>query len=157
MKKLFLVIAIALSASFSFAQDYQTAVGVRGGFPAGLTVKHFLSGDLAVEGLLHSRWGGFGVTGLLEKHAKAFDVDGLNWYYGGGGHIGFYTWRKNSPWDDEFNGTTMVIGVDGILGLEYNIGAIPINISVDWKPTVNFVGLSGPYFDNGALSVRYTF
>jgi hypothetical protein len=50
-----------------------------------------------------------------------------------------------------------VVGLDGILGLEYSFVGIPINISVDWKPAFNFAGHSGFWADGGAISIRYIF
>jgi len=49
----------------SNAQDYNTGIGLRGGWGTGLTIKHFLNGKAAVEGILDSRWHGFSVTGLV--------------------------------------------------------------------------------------------
>jgi hypothetical protein len=141
--------------SLSKAQDYNTGVGLRGGFASGLTVKHFLTQKSAFEGILDSRWRGFDVTLLYEIHNQAFDVDRLRWYFGGGGHLGFWN-GKYTPWGDE--GTNyIVIGVDGILGIEYSFSVIPINIGLDWKPAFNLVGYSGFWPDGGAISIRFIF
>ncbi|HOW10152.1 MAG TPA: hypothetical protein PLX08_10150 [Bacteroidales bacterium] len=142
---------------FASAQDYNTGVGLRLGFSNGLTVKHFLSQRSAVEGLLSTRWHGFELTGLYEVHDNAFDVDRLNWYFGGGAHVGFwngdYTYDRWGAEGKQY----VIIGVDGILGIEYNFTEIPINISLDWKPSFNLTGYSGFWGDGGALSIRYIF
>ncbi len=137
------------------AQDYQTGIGLRGGWGTGLTIKHFLSDSKAVEGILDSRWHGFSVTGLYEIHNRAFDTNRLNWYYGAGAHIGFWDGNYYRDYNDKSNYT--VIGIDGILGLEYNFKEIPFNIGIDWKPVLNLTGSSGFYGDGGALSIRYIF
>lgn len=156
MKKTILTVFFALTMLIAAnAQDYNTGIGVRGGLYNGLTVKHFISGENALEGLFLSRWGGFNITGLYEIHANAFNTPRLNWYYGFGGHIGFWDGDKN-PWFDDNNNYT-VIGVDGIIGLEYNIEAIPFNISLDWKPAINLIGKTNFGADEVALSVRYIF
>ena len=157
MKKLiYTFLLIFASLTISYAQDYSTAIGVRGGWAYGLTVKHFISGNSALEGILSSRWQGFNITGLYEVHGTAFGVARLNWYYGGGGHIGFWNGKYNKKWfDDETNYT--VIGIDGILGLEYTLSEIPINFSLDWKPAFNIIGHSGFWGDGGAFSVRWAF
>ncbi|RLD62669.1 MAG: hypothetical protein DRJ01_05675 [Bacteroidetes bacterium] len=157
MKKLFLILltVVLVGGLTANAQDYKTAIGVRGGLANGLTVKHFISNNVAVEGIVSSRWQGFSVTGLYEIHKQAFKTDRLNWYYGAGGHVGFWD-GSNVDWSSN-NDSYTVIGVDGILGIEYNIKDIPINISLDWKPTLNIVGYSGFWGDGGALSVRYIF
>ena len=135
-----------------FAQNYTTAIGVRAGLANGLTVKHFISENRAVEGILSTRWQGFSITGLYEIHANAFNNSHWNWYYGFGAHLGVYD--GNDSWGD--NGVNYtIVGVDGIVGLEYRIVDIPINLSLDWKPALNLIGYSGFWADGFALSVRY--
>lgn len=158
MKKIILTLTLVIFISaYASAQDYNTGVGLRLGFSNGLTVKHFVSERSAFEGLLSTRWRGFEVTGLYEVHNNAFDVERLNWYFGGGGHVGFwngdYTYGR---WGDE--GTNyIVIGIDGIIGIEYNFEDVPINVGLDWKPAFNLTGYSGFWGDGGALSIRYIF
>lgn len=139
----------------SNAQDYNTGIGLRGGLSNGLTVKHFLGEKAAIEGIITSRWQGFNITGLYEIHDQAFGTERLNWYYGIGGHIGFWN-GNNVKWVDD-NKDYTVVGIDGILGLEYNFNEIPINLSVDWKPAFNIIGYSGFWGDGGAISIRYIF
>ena len=64
MKKLILIGIFILFAFSVNAQDYYTAVGIRGGMSNGFSVKHFVSSVDAVEGIVAFRWGGFIVTGL---------------------------------------------------------------------------------------------
>jgi len=150
MKKFLSIITIAvLFTAVAGAQDYRNGIGLRAGFNQGLTFKHFMSGKSAFEGLLAYRWAGFEITGLFEVHNTAFDVDRLNWYFGGGAHIGFY----GTSYD---GGEGTFVGIDGILGLEYNFREVPINISLDWKPAFDF-GYSHFFADGGALSLRYIF
>jgi len=154
MRKLLLAfIVMAAMTTLSNAQEYETAAGLRGGLYNGVTIKHFLGGKSAVEGILTTRWYGFNVTGLYELHSwRAFDVDRLNWYYGAGGHLG--NMDKNST--ALFTGD-LVIGVDLILGIEYTFEEIPVNLGVDWKPAFNLVGGSEFIGDGGAFSARYVF
>lgn len=156
MKKLLFVLIIGTCFVLkSNAQDYTTGIGLRGGFGTGITIKHFLNGKAAVEGIFDSRWHGVSVTGLYEIHNRAFDTDRLNWYYGVGGHLGFWDGKYYRDYNNNLNYT--IIGVDGILGLEYNFKDIPFNISIDWKPAINLTGSSGFYGDGGAISLRYIF
>jgi hypothetical protein len=136
------------------AQDYKTGIGIRAGFSSGLTIKHFESQNAAIEGLLTTRWQGFDITGLYEMHNQAFDIKHLNWYYGGGAHLGLYngnyvTWGTNGT-------TYTVVGIDGILGLEYIFSELPINLGIDWKPALNLIGYTG-FWSEGAISARYVF
>ncbi len=156
MKKLILSFTFLFFLSgVTLAQNYTTGIGLRGGFSNGLTVKHFVSANNALEGILSTRWGGFNVTGLYEIHNYPFAVQGLSWYYGFGAHIGF--WDGNDVgWADD-DGAYTVIGADGVIGLEYNFVEVPINLSLDWKPSLNLIGHSGFWGDGGALSIRYIF
>lgn len=156
MKRFILAFIVMITmTTLSSAQEYETAAGLRGGLYNGVTIKHFLGGKSAVEGIITTRWQGFNITGLYELHKwRAFDVDRLNWYYGAGGHLGI--------WDDTYAtwvtaDNSIVIGVDLVLGIEYTFEEIPINLGVDWKPAFNLVGADGFRGDGGAFSARYVF
>ena len=158
MKKIAVIVLFVFCLiSISNAQDYKTGIGLRGGFDYGLTIKHFTAEKSAFEFLLASRWRGFEITGLYEIHNQAFNAERLKWYFGFGGHIGF--WNGNYTHDYWGNPGTnyTVVGIDGILGLEYSFKEVPINIGLDWKPAFNFVGYSGFWADEGAISIRYIF
>src|SRR4030042_4232142 len=123
MKKILMTCLILFClASIINAQDYKTGIGVRAGFNQGLTVKQFISQKSALEFLLASRWRGFEITGLYEIHNQLFDAERLNWYFGFGGHIGF--WNGDYTYNNSYNKwgepgiRYTVIGIDGILGLE---------------------------------------
>lgn len=158
MKKLLIVLTLAfLVGTAATAQDYNTGIGIRGGLWNGLTVKHFISGNTAIEGLLTTRWDGFNLTGLYQIHAPgAFDVPRLNWYYGAGAHLGFFEGHPRNPWFTSDSSHT-ILGLDGIIGIEYNIEPIPFNISLDWKPFLNLLGNVGFRADDIAISVRFIF
>ena len=159
MKKyLFFLIAFILLGKATQAQDYRGSLGFRiSGFNSnGLTGKLFILPDKAIEGILAARWRGMHIAGLYEIHAPAFNVTGLTWYYGPGMHIA--TWKdtsKNPWWDDDVNHT--VIGVDGIIGIEYTFGEIPFNLSLDFKPAFHIIGHFGFWYDELAVSIRYVF
>lgn len=157
MKKLCIVFTLAITFTFinAKAQDYQTSIGLRAGLSTGVTLKHFLNPSDALEGILTTRWGGFNITGLYERHGEAFDTDNLYYYFGGGAHIG--VWGGGQHYWATNTNTYTVIGIDGILGLEYVFDEIPFNISLDWKPGFNLIGYSGFWGDEFALSFRYIF
>jgi len=153
MKKL-LIITIIILGFNTYAQEYKQAIGLRGGLYNGITYKNFITNNTAIEGILQTRWHGFGLVGLLEHHKDFSSVNNLYWFYGYGAHIGFYD-TKYTHWDTA--GTSTVVGVDGIIGIEYDIPGVPIAIGLDWKPYVNLIGYSHFFGDGGAFSVRYTF
>ncbi|MFZ0282572.1 MAG: hypothetical protein WAL29_13050 [Bacteroidales bacterium] len=158
MKKSILILTLTLFILVTVnAQDYKTGIGFRGGLTNGLTVKHFLTQRTAIEGLLASRWRGFEITGLYEIHNQAFDVARLNWYYGFGGHIGFWNGDYTHKYWGDAGVTYTVVGIDGVLGIEYNFKEVPINLGLDWKPAFNITGYTGFWGDGGALSIRFIF
>ena len=156
MRKLLLACMITLSlVSISSAQDYNTGLGLRVGVYNGLTAKHFLGTKSALEGIISTRWKGIGITGLYELHNSLFNADRLKWYVGVGAHVGFYN-GDNAEWGSP--GTKYsVIGLDGILGLEYSFSKYPISLSLDWKPAFNIAGYKGVWADELAIAMRYIF
>ena len=140
-----LVFAIGATAS---AQDYNWGIGIRGGGVAnGLTVKGFLDGANALEGMV-SFVDGVNIYALYERHVPVIQ-DGFRFYYGAGGNVG--SWREDG--DDKFT-----IGLDGIIGLEYQMPRAPIAFALDYKPNINITGASGfkGWYDVG-LGIRVTF
>ena len=137
------------------AQDYRTGIGVRTGPSFGLTAKHFVTEEQALEGLLLARWGGFHVTGLYQFHSGRILFDGLHLYYGAGAHYGSFTGKADRKYYSNPDKKYTVIGIDGILGLEYNFSGFPFNISLDWKPDMNFTGGTLFWPDELAFSIRY--
>jgi len=153
--KLLALAAMLLVAVNVNAQQYNTGVGLRGGLPSGITVKHFFAQKSAVEGILSFGWGGIGITGLYQLHNSIPDVQGLYWYYGGGAHFATANADKHNPFDSS-SGDEIFLGADGVLGLEYTFKDAPINISLDILPILNLIESPGIWF-NAGLSVRYTF
>ncbi len=139
------------------AQQYNTGLGLRLSPFWGVTAKHFYSNTDAVEGILHSRWNAFKLTGLWERHTRAFDEPGLYFYYGGGAHLGAANGRYYN--DRFYSNSRLIIGLDGILGLEYTLQdhSIPLNASLDWKPAFEFSPFAGFWGGEIAISVRYLF
>ena len=120
-------------------------------------MKHFIGSKTALEGILSSRWRGFQITGLYEIHNQAFNTERLKWYFGFGGHIGFWNGDYTDKYWGEPGTTYTVVGIDGVLGLEYSFYEVPISLGLDWKPAFNFVGYNGWWVDGGAFSIRYIF
>lgn len=159
MKQLFLssFLVIAVSAALSaqsMGSSYKTALGVKF-YPGGITLKSFVNGNNALEGIGYFWVDGFRITGLYEIHGDINGAPGLKWYIGPGAHIGAWNdnWKRDNPGRD--GGVT--IGIDGVLGLDYKINKAPINLSLDWQPSFNITGYS--YFESGwgGLGIRYTF
>ncbi|MBA2499163.1 MAG: hypothetical protein H0V30_05500 [Chitinophagaceae bacterium] len=128
------------------AQDYRSALGVRlSSSPAvvnnSVSFKYFTSESLALEALL--TFSDPVAIGLLFEKHRPFGAEGLQWFYGGGGYVGF-------------GGNTNVGGM-GIIGLDYKFTNVPLNLSLDWKPELNVI--SDINFEPAAIgfSARFTF
>jgi hypothetical protein len=155
MKKIYFILAILFASVSLNANNYKSALGVRGLFDAGLTYKQFLDNTKAFEVILSGGKHWIGLTGFYQWHNKTHNSQ-LEWYYGGGAHIVFIDGkdRRNTPWKRDTD-TDIVIGVDGILGIEYALKEVPIVFSLDWNPTVNLIGDTGLWLTRGSVSIRY--
>lgn len=148
------VLLLFIFAAFTFsanAQDYRNAFGVRLGYENGLTLKHFASPSSAFEGILSASPYYFQITGLYEYQQPMQGAPGLDWFVGVGAHLG-------SVYDKKYRGSKALVGADLIAGLEYVFPTAPFNVTLDWKPTFNFLNSYNDYWFAGlALSFRYTF
>jgi hypothetical protein len=153
----FILVSGAASAQ-SLTGDYRAAIGVRGGPTSGVTLKFKSRGSSAVEfiGGLWTDW--LSLTALYEKNVPAFGVNGMKWYYGGGGHVSFSTGQYYNGGRLYSRGDDYALGVDGIVGLEYKIPPIPFALSVDIKPLIEVYRNGDLYFglDQG-IGVKFTF
>ncbi len=141
-----LILCCALVVSKAEAQDYKTAVGIRLSSIApainnSISFKYFFNQTTAVEALL-SFGDPVALGALIEKH-NDLNAGGLTWFYGAGAYIGF-SGRRN-------------IGAQGILGIDYKISSLPINLSVDWKPELNIAREFSFEPSAVAISARFTF
>jgi len=126
------------------SQEYFNSLGLRISPGPGLTYKVFLNKSSGLEFLLSFPPSSLIFTGLYEYNMPVKNVKLLYWYIGCGGHIGFD--------NDE-----SVIGFDLIVGLEYKIPDIPISVSLDLKPSFNFIPPGSYLNDFVGFSIRYTF
>jgi hypothetical protein len=137
-----------------FTTGYKKAIGVKM-YPSAISYKTFKTDTKAFEILGYFTLDGFRATVMMEKYSSFANTDQLSWYIGYGGHMGLWSeeWKKNNPTHD----AGIALGVDGIIGLDYKVKNAPLNLSLDWQPSFNFVGSS--YFESGwaGLGIRYTF
>jgi len=156
MKNLFYVLVFLFgSFGMSQAQDYNSAVGLRFGYPLSVTYKTFLNESTAIEGYAGFRsflgYTEFRVNAAYLIHNEIENVDRLKWYYGAGPGLAFYSFDTGFLGDDGGVGIT----ISGYVGLEYTLDGAPVSFSVDWVPTFVIGGISGFGAGYGALSARY--
>ena len=150
------IVAITFTTTAS-AQAYKTGVGMRLSSAQAMvnnsiSLKHFMNERAAIE-VLFSFGDPLAIGALYEIH-KPFSTEGLQWFYGGGGYLGFVkTWNPNK----NKNETDVNVGAMGVLGLDYKFVNLPLNLSLDWKPELNLV--SDINFEPAAIgfTARFTF
>ena len=145
------IVCLIVSGS-TFAQSYNTAIGLRIDDGFNVTAKQAITKKYVLEGMLHAPLlsKDVGATLLLERHRKLIGRN-LSMYYGAGPH--FY-WTNNGKASDEAV-TNKVFGASVIGGLDLCLGRL--NISVDVLPEVHLTGEPERVIDfNGAaVSARY--
>ena len=136
-----------------------------GGLTSGITYKHKFSNHNAFEGIATFGYRNALITGLYEVHRPIENANGLQWFYGGGGHIGVFA-NKGRYWIYKDHGkhvyvvedgpSILVPGFDFILGLEYKFNNAPFTLGLDFKPFIDI--RDGLYaYPDGALSFRFVF
>ena len=143
-----LLLVAGLLAWPAAAQKYRTAAGLRsGGGSYGLTIQQVFLPKATLEGLAMSSSRERSVTLLAQRHYGILGPS-LNYYFGVGGHYG-------KQYDELKNGTQFW-GFDGVAGIEYKIALLPVVISFDFKPTIEY-GLPDLHRFPTAFSIRYVF
>ena len=159
MKKIALLFSMfffLLLANQAHSQAYDKAIGLRFGYPLAASFKFFISEPGAIEIYAGYRSYSFGynyfnVGGMYQYHKPLSGVDGLSWYLGGGASVWFFSYDFVT--DEGSTG----FAINGALGLDYKFAEAPINLSVDWLPTVLLSGYGSGFAGGyGALAARYT-
>lgn len=138
MKKLFLL--FLLVPLYLNAQDHNGAIGIRGGESGGITAQMFKDEGSAIQALLSFRRTGVQFTVLTERYMPVLlnYSDHIFLYEGYGGHIGYERWYKYHAGDwpnySEHMRTSPLIGIDGIVGLEYRLFKYPFKFGIEYKP-----------------------
>lgn len=149
------------SKAQEYAPNYQFAAGLKfGGYENGIAGKYFMNNSTAIEGFLGLRSPhGLVITGLYELNVQIAHVEGLRFYYGAGGHIGSVGagYYKRFNGDNElYTSSQLLLGLDGVAGVEYVIPQSPIAVSLDLNPRLELA--TGPFFDIApGLGVKYCF
>ena len=142
------------------ASSYNLALGLKfGGYENGISGKYFMTDNTALEGVLGFRDNGLVVSGLYELNMEAFNVPELKFYYGFGAHLGAIgagTYQRFGGSAQVYRSSQILLGADGVLGLEYMIPQSPIAVSLDLNPRIELA--SGPFFDIApGLGIKYFF
>ena len=142
MKRLFIILVACFCITHLNAQQFEQALGLKGGIGATVTYKQFLSERTAFE-ILGGRYDNdlWGVGALLEFHNEFRTSSAFEWYWGFGPYLTFQD-------QDSF------LGINGAIGLHVTLNSVPINFSLDWLPRIRFGG-GGFQGESGGIAVRY--
>lgn len=149
------IVALFMIGSSIQAQDYKSAIGAKLGYGLVGSYKTFMNEKNALDIFGGIHWAGSLMGGVnYSIHKDIQSVDRLRWYYGFGAN--FFSYGGATGFANWFE-----VGVSGNIGLEYTFDDIPLNLSVDYVPTI-------VVFDNdeynrisrfrggyGALTARY--
>ncbi len=136
------LLLLLLASQHAAAQKYNTALGARlGGGNYGITLQQRVASRVTIEGIAGLREREYSGTVLAEYH---FGILGpsLNYYFGAGGHLGH---NKD---------TGGFSGLDALVGVEYKVAFLPVVLSFDFKPSLEFGNDDYARFPT-ALSIRY--
>jgi hypothetical protein len=163
MKKLLIILLLVLP-SLGFTQVFENAIGIRGGLTAGFEYRFYMDDANSYKFLLGTRDGGVQIHALKEFHQ--YDLfsftDRLVLLYGAGLHAGYEQWEKqyiegNTSWYEDR--TAFLVGLDGLVGLEYLFYEVPISLGFEVKPYFDLLGremFNVQLFDF-AFTVKYLF
>ncbi len=154
---LFLLLSFTIVPISTRAQVYNTAIGARLGYPLSVSVKQFLGNSSAIEvyagtrGYSTYRW--YHVSGAYQIHKPVGELENLQYYFGAGATAFFWSY----DFFDVSGLSTTTLGAQGYLGLDFTFNGTPINLTLDWIPTIYIgdaflTGFSGSF---GSLGVRY--
>ena len=134
-------------------------IGIGGGLAVtGLSGKYMMRDDFALQGVVgvldvgrDDDSIGFSVD-FLREMPDLFSEDGvaLAWNFGVGGLLGIY--------EDDFGGDAGVkAGVSGIVGLEFVVDPVPIDLVLEYRPSIIVVPSTDIEFIDFSAHIRFWF
>lgn len=150
MKKFVLVMAAILGIAVVAAAQPR-AIGIRAGYGAELSYQHTLGGENFAE--LDLGWSAGAIQAGLAYDFMIAPLGPLNFYAGPQAFVGL----ANTV-DGEGNAKQgLWLGAGAQLGIEYCFDAIPLQLSLDWKPSLLIIPNLGFGWNSIALGIRYLF
>ena len=139
---------------FSQVKGNPLMIGIRAGISSGLTVKKFFNSKFSNETILATRFKGYHLTSLIQWH-KDLGTPKFSAFLGAGAHVSLINGKEVAWYHDEQQ--HIMPGFDINFGIEYYFSKLPLNFSIDWKPSVGFVGKTLKTIDGAGFSLRYYF
>lgn len=181
MKKIFTTLVIVTAfAAVGFAQP--RAIGARLGLSEEFSYQHSITDGMYVDLTAGAGgiWGGWGSFDVNASFDWSFNIKGIfNWFIGPTAGFGYgygYNYRYYTKASHGYHGyhddhyydypyMPFRLNIGGQIGFEWQFN-IPLNLTVDWRPTINLLGFTNPYYRHHAgwanmynigVGVRYRF
>lgn len=139
-----LMVIVSLGVAIPAAGQGNLGLGFRASPDGvGFTGKFFVSPHLALEaqanagGIMGLEGESFHMVGLLLYHVPLPD-NAWRLYFGGGFHLGVWDRPPHRVGRDWHRDEEAIFGIDGMAGIEYVFRNIPLGLSGDVKPAINF-------------------
>ena len=152
MKRILVFLVLFSTFYNANAQLYKTAYGLKVGWIAGVSAKHFLSEKSAVEGNLDIQHKGFILTSTYQYNFDVKKIETFKWFLGAGVHFGL--WDESVTWAT-IKQPVYIGGITFIAGIEYRFENLPLSLSLDLTPRLNFFG-NNMFWAYGGFTIRYT-
>lgn len=161
MKKVLLILFAVIGFGFT-ASAQNNAIGVRlsGGnqwycaeisYQRNLGSPHRIEADLGYRIDDYYDMGYLVLVGVYQLHFDIPAVKDLGWYFGFGPKFEFLNYAEHSF---GFSGEA---GVVGQVGVDYHFDAIPLQLSLDFRPCLYLIPYNAFRWSDFALGIRYTF
>ena len=164
MKRILLFSILSFISVITYSQGFNQAIGIRGGYSSGFEYRWYQSDIDSYKLLLSARNHGVQLHALKEFHRyDLFDFAyQIVCYYGFGIHGGYESWNVL-----HYNGynrwyssrASVIVGLDGLAGLEYVFDTAPISAGFEVKPFFDLLGRKT--FDlqlfDFAFTIKYLF
>lgn len=135
------------------AQKYRVAAGWRAGTMSnGVTLKIIPVRGIAVEGMLNLYPYGPSVGMTVQSTHPVFCIEALQLYGGVGAHyrFGYYSGDYYDPLNGFYTvippAGTRGVGLDAIAGVELKLPLLPIAISAEVKPNIEFTNFGNVFY-----------
>lgn len=166
MQKTLLLFLISLFTCKLYAQNYTRDAGIRIDNSFYATYRQYQDDDQALEGMLCMRRNGITLA-IMKEYFQPFVArhvsENLYFEYGFGAHIGFRVMRKykvlNRTYVLEERRFNPLLGINGLVGLEYRFPEFPFVVGVDIKPYFEYsvVQIFDLYLHSVGVSIKYKF
>lgn len=165
MKHLLLILISLICMLPCKSQNYTRDAGFRFGGLTSINYRQY-NNDTEAFGLMASlTWRSIRLGAMKEyfKPAMMQFSNNINFVYGYGAHVGLiyansYKLFFKTYHLDEWQ-LSPLFGIDGLIGLEYNLGDLPVLIGIDFKPFFEFstTRIFYIFLNDASISLKYKF